>query len=210
MSRLAFVGADGYAAAMSFAPKLVRDATRADLEALPATWRGEIIDGTMYAFPRPRFEHANIEDLLVDDLKSPFQRGKGGPGGWWILSEPGIELARSPEFSPDLAGWRKTTMPAPPARGEPIRAVPDWVCEILSPSTARYDNLVKRRFYAQIGVAHLWYIDPTRRELEVCRLVEGKWLQIGIFGGDERVRAEPFEAVEIELAAWWTYEEPVE
>lgn len=101
-------------------------------------------------------------------------------------------------------------MNAPPARGEPIGAVPDWVCEILSPPTASYDSLVNHRFYAQIGVGHRWYVDPTRRELEVCRLVEGKWLRLGIFGGHERVRAEPFEAVAIELAEWWTGEEPGE
>lgn len=190
---------------MSIAPKVLPKATRADLDKLPRSWRGEIIDGTMYAFPRPRFEHANIEGMLVADLLPPFQRGKDGPGGWWILPEPGIELPRAPEFSPDLGGWRKSTPPvaAPPPRGAPITVVPDWVCEILSPSTASYDSLVKRRFYAEIGVGHLWYVDPTRRELEVCRLVEGKWRKLGVFGGDERVRPEPFEAVEIDLAEWW-------
>ena len=188
---------------MSFAPKLVPLATRADLEALPSTWRGELIDGTLYAFPRPRFEHANIEGLLIDDLKSPFQRGRGGPGGWWILAEPGIELSRAPEFSPDVAGWRTARMPQPPHRGDPITLVPDWLCEILSPSTASYDNIVKRRFYAEIGVSHIWYIDPVRRELEVCRLVDGKWLQLGVYGGDEKVSAEPFELVELDLAEWW-------
>lgn len=188
---------------MSLAPKLVRKATLADLEALPRTWRGEIIDGTLYAFPRPRSQHANIEDLLVDDLKGPYQRRRGGPGGWWLLSEPGIELPRSPEIAPDLAGWRRERMPKLPPRKMPISVVPDWVCEILSPSTASYDNVVKRRFYAEIGVGHIWYVDPMRRELEVCRIVDGKWLQLGIYGADEKVRAEPFEEVEIELAEWW-------
>jgi Uma2 family endonuclease len=188
---------------MSLAPKVVPGATIADLEGLPRTWRGEIIDGTLYAFPRPRFAHANIEDLLVDDLKSPFQRGRGGPGGWWILSEPGIELPRSPEVAPDLAGWRRQRMPRPPLPKQPITVVPDWICEILSPSTASYDNIVKRRYYAEIGVAHIWYIDPVHKQLEVCRLVDGKWLQLGIFGGEEKVRAEPFEAVEIDMTEWW-------
>ena len=188
---------------MSLAAKLIPAATIADLEALPRTWRGEIIDGTLYAFPRPRFEHANIEDYLTADLKNPFQRRRGGPGGWWILSEPGIELPRAREFSPDLAGWRRERMPAPPPPKQAITVVPDWACEILSPSTASYDNIVKRRFYAEIGVGHIWYVDPVRRQLEVCRLVEGKWLQLGVFGGDEKVRAEPFEEVEIDMAEWW-------
>lgn len=188
---------------MSLAPKVVPAATLADLEALPRSWRGEIIDRTLYAFPRPRFHHGNIEDLLIDDLKGPFQRGRGGPGGWWILSEPGTQLPRSPELAPDLAGWRRARMPRPPAPKEPITVVPDWICEILSPGTARYDNIVKRRFYAEIGVAHIWYVDPAREQLEVCRLVDDKWLQLGVFGGDEKVRAEPFEAIEIDMTEWW-------
>ncbi len=188
---------------MSIAPKLVPSATMADLEALPRTWRGEIIDGTLYAFPRPRSQHANIEGALSADLRNPFHRGRGGPGGWWILPEPGIELPRAPEFSPDLGGWRRERMPQLPPRKQPITIVPDWVCEILSPSTASYDNIIKRRFYAEVGVAHIWYIDPVRKQLEVCRLVEGKWLQLGIFGRDEKVRAEPFEAVEIDMTEWW-------
>jgi len=188
---------------MNLAPKLIPNATLADLEELSPAWRGEIIDGTLYAFPRPRFVHGNIEDLLIDDLKSPFQRGRGGPGGCWILSEPGIQLPRAPELSPDVAGWRRERMPRPPPSKEPVAVVPDWLCEILSPSTASYDNIVKRRFYAEIGVGHIWYIDPVRRQLEVCRLVEGKWLQLGVYGPDEKVRAEPFEAVELDIAEWW-------
>lgn len=188
---------------MPLAAKVVPAATIADLEALPRTWRGEIIDGTLYAFPRPRAEHANIEGLIHDDLKRPFQRRRGGPGGWWILSEPGIEVPRAPEVSPDLAGWRRERMPTLPPPKLPITIVPDWACEILSPSTASYDNIVKRRFYAEIGVGHIWYVDPVRRQLEVCRLVEGKWLQLGVFGGDEKVRAEPFVEVEIDMAEWW-------
>jgi Uma2 family endonuclease len=188
---------------MSLASKLVRPATLADLDQLPRTWRGEIIDGTLYAFPRPRFVHANVEGSVIDDIRGPFQRGRGGPGGWWILPEPGIELPRAPEVSPDVAGWRKERMPRPPGRKQPIVIAPDWVCEILSPRTASYDNIVKRRFYAEVGVGHIWYIDPVRRELEVCRLVDGKWLQLGVYGPDEKVRAEPFEDVEIDLAEWW-------
>jgi Uma2 family endonuclease len=187
---------------MSIAPKVLRPATRADLEKLPPGWRGEIIDGTLYSFARPRAPHGNAEDMVTDDLKGPFQRGRGGPGGWWILSEPGIELPRAPELSPDLAGWRKERLPKLP-RSKPITVIPDWACEILSPSTRSYDQIVKRRFYAEIGVLHIWYIDPLARLLEISRLVDGKWLQLGLYGADEKVHAEPFEAIEINLGEWW-------
>jgi len=182
--------------------KVIRSATRADLEALPSTWRGEIIDGTLRAFPRRPSRHARIEGLLRASLLSSPRRGRGA-GGWWILPEPGIEVTRSPRFSPDLAGWRVERMAGVPPENEVITVVPDWVCEILSPGTASYDSIVKRRFYAEIGVAHLWTIDPARLELEVCRIVHGRWLQLGVHGADETVRAEPFEAVEVTLAEWW-------
>ena len=196
---------------MILAPKLIRPATLADLEKLPPTWRGEIIDGTLYAFPRPRAPHANVEGLVTADLKNPFQRGRGGPGGWWILPEPGIELPRASEFSPDIAGWRKERLPKLPKK-KAITVVPDWICEVLWRSTQSYDQIVKRRFYAEVGVGYIWYIDPNNRFLEVSRLVDGKWLQLGVYGPDEKVRPEPFELVEIDLAEWWegTDEEPDE
>lgn len=188
---------------MHGAKKLDRPATMADLEALPPTWRGEIIEGTLYAFPRPRFAHARAEGGIHGDLYGPFDRGREGPGGWWILIEPGIEVTRSPEFSPDVAGWRRERMPKPPRKGEPIRVVPDWISEVLSPSTRGYDNIVKKRFYAEIGVPHLWYVDPEARTLAVTKLIDGKWLELGTYGADERVRAEPFDVIEIDLAGWF-------
>jgi Uma2 family endonuclease len=187
---------------MSLAHKLDRPATLADLDALPTTWRGEIIDGELHAFPRPSFTHANFEGSVLENLRSPFQRGRGGPGGWWIITEPGIQLARSPEFSPDLGGWRKTRMPHPPRTG-PVTVVPDWICEVLSPSTRNHDLVKKRRFYAEIGVAFLWYIDPPARALTVSKLQDGRWVELGVHGPDEKIRAEPFDAIEIDLAVWW-------
>lgn len=187
---------------MGLARKLGREATLADLEALPPSVRGEIIDGQLYAFPRPRAPHADLESGVVDELRGPFQKGRGGPGGWWILAEPGIEVPRSPEFSPDVAGWRRERMPSLPKHG-PITVVPDWACEILSPRTRSYDLLVKRPFYAELGIGHLWYVDPEARSLTVSRLLDGKWLEVGVFGRDQRVRAEPFDAIEIALGDWW-------
>lgn len=194
---------------MTSAPKLDRPAVLADLDALPPTWRGEIIDGELYASPRPRFAHADVETIIAGDLNLSFQRGRGGPGGWWIVVEPGIQLPRAAEFSPDVAGWRRTRMPIPPRSG-PITVVPDWACEILSPRTRGYDMLVKRRFYAEIGVSHIWYVDIEARALTVSRLVDGKWVELGVYGGDEKIRAEPFEAIEIDLGGWWEGLPPVD
>lgn len=187
---------------ISLARKLGRPATLADLEALPPTVRGEIIDGDLYVFSRPRAPHADVEGSVLDDLRGPFQKSRGGPGGWWILPEFGIQLARAAEFSPDVAGWRRERLPRLPV-DQAITVVPDWICEVLSPSTRGYDLVVKRRFYAEIGVSHLWYVDPEARALVVSKLIDGRWVELGTWGPDEKVRAEPFEAVEIDLAGWW-------
>jgi Uma2 family endonuclease len=187
---------------MALARPLDRPATLADLESLPEHLRGEIIDGMLYVFPRPRAPHADVEADVVDALRGPFQKGRGGPGGWWILPEPGIQLPRAPEFVPDVAGWRRERLARPPADG-PITVVPDWICEILSPTTRGYDLIVKRRFYADIGVGHLWYVDLEARALMVSRLENGHWVELGVHGVGEKVRAEPFDAVEIDLATWW-------
>jgi Uma2 family endonuclease len=194
---------------MNLAPRQLRPASRADLDALPPTWRGEIIDGELYAFPRPAPAHANVETSVGAELHGPFQRGRGGPGGWWILLEPGIQLARAPEIAPDIAGWRRQRLPHLPRQG-PIALVPDWVCEVLSPSTRSYDMIVKRPFYAEAGVRHLWYIDPEARTLTVSRLEGGRWLELGVHGGEQIVRAEPFEAIERALQPLWEGAAPEE
>jgi Uma2 family endonuclease len=179
-----------------------RPATMADLAALPETVKGEILDGVLYTQPRPRAQHLLVESIAAADILTPFHRGRGGPGGWWIIIEPGIEIPRATEFSPDIAGWRRSILPEVPMAG-PFRTVPQWICEVLSPSNRAYDLRVKRRFYAEIGVEHLWYIDPESHTLAVSRLHEGHWLELGVHGDTDRVRAEPFEAIEIDLAGWW-------
>ena len=186
----------------SFARPLGRPATYADLQALPEGVKGEIIDGELYVQPRPRATHARAEATIVRDIQGPFDLGRGGPGGWWILPEPGIEWPGSPEFSPDVAGWRRDRLPALPHETS-IQVAPDWICEILTPGTRGYDFLKKRPFYARIGVAWLWYVDVDARTVTVSCLVEGAWLEVAVHGEDERVRLEPFTAVEIDVALWW-------
>src|SRR5262249_31994910 len=143
---------------MSLAVKLDHPPTYADLEALPPGVKGEIIDGELYVQPRPRAAHAKALGRIIGKIGDPYDWGNGGPGGWWVLPEPGIELPNSPEFSPDVAGWRRERLPSL-SKAEPIRTVPDWICEIHSPTTRGYDLLKKRPFYARIGVEWLWYVD---------------------------------------------------
>jgi Uma2 family endonuclease len=180
---------------------LPHPATLADLETLPETVLGEIIDGTLYTHPRPRPGHADFEGALVSELRGPFQRGRGGPGGWWIILEPGIQVEGSPEFVPDLAGWRRERVPEMPA--ERWTVVPDWACEILSPSTRSYDQRIKRPFYARIGIRYLWFIDLDARTLTVSELVGGRWVELGVYGEDDIIRAAPFEAIELSLNDLW-------
>jgi Uma2 family endonuclease len=177
-----------------------RRATYADLEALPEHILGEIIDGVLYTFPRPRGRQGNAIRTF-DRLLPPNPSQKPG-SAWWILPEPGIELPRSPEVVPDLAGWRTERMAELPEE-EAIKLVPDWVCEILSPSTRRHDLRVKRPFYARIGVPVLWYVDLDARTLTVSKLEKRRWVELGVWSDDARVRAEPFPEVEIDLRALW-------
>ncbi len=181
---------------------LDRPAVAADLDRLPPTWRGEIIQGTLYAFPRPSAPHQQAGDSVLEGLRGPFQRGQGGPGGWWILTEPGVKLPETEEFSPDVAGWRRERLARWPRKG-PITLAPDWVCEVYSPSTRSYDNVIKRRFYAAIGVSYLWYVDPLDRTLTAAKLFDGRWLELGAWRDDEKPRVEPFEDVVLDLASWW-------
>jgi Uma2 family endonuclease len=183
------------------ARKLQGPATLTDLEALPETLVGEIIDGTLYAHARPRPDHSDLEGALIEELRGPFQRGRGGPGGWWIVVEPGIQLEGSPEFNPDLAGWRRERVSSLPT--DRWTVVPDWACEILSPSTRAYDQRIKRPFYARIGIRHLWFADLDARTLTVSELRNGLWVELGVYGEDEIIRAAPFDAIDLKLGEIW-------
>jgi Uma2 family endonuclease len=186
----------------TIARHLGRPATMADLEALPPDVKGEIIDGELYVQPRPRARHSRAATTIATELQGPYDFGRGGPGGWWILIEPGIELESSPEFSPDVAGWRRERLPELPDP-DPLRLAPDWVCEVLSPGTRGYDLLKKRPFYARMGVAWLWYVDVEARTVTVSRLTGGTWMEVAVQGENERVRLQPFGEIELDLALWW-------
>lgn len=188
---------------MGAAARAINPATMADLEALPDNVKGELIGGVLYTQPRPRAKHQNVISLVDHELFEPYRRGRRGPGGWWILPEPGIELPGASEISPDIAGWQRSRMPDLPD-DEPIRVVPDWICEVYTTRTRKYVLETKQPFYAQVGVRWSWLIDLTDRTLTVSRLHDGKWLEDGFFGGDQRVLVRPFDAAEMDLASFWS------
>jgi len=171
--------------------------------AVPSHQRAEIIDGTLYVSPRPAPRHANATSVLGGVLNGPFQRGRGGPGGWWILDEPELQLSALEPMAPDLAGWRVERMPTLPATAY-FSIAPDWICEVLSKSTESIDRTKKLPIYATHGVSHVWLIDPSATTLEVHTLGDDRrWRDVRIYEGDVRVRAEPFAVIELDLAELW-------
>jgi Uma2 family endonuclease len=175
----------------------------AQLEVLPEHLKGEIVDGELHVQPRPRFRHARVTGFVTHHLGGAFDYDADGPGGWWIVPEPGIELPGAPEVSPDVGGWRRSTMPELPDEGELIRIVPDWVCEVLSPSNARWTRVTKVPLYARVGVGWLWVVDPRDRTLEVSELREGAWVQRLACSSEERIRLPPFSDIELPLSRLW-------
>jgi len=178
-----------------------RPARYEDLFALPENLVGEIIDGELHTHPRPAPRHAVALSSLGIEIGTPFHRGRGGPGGWWILDEPELHLG-SDILVPDLAGWRRERMPAIPETTW-FELAPDWVCEALSPTTARLDRMSKMPRYAEYRVPYCWLVDPTARTLEAFRLSEGRWLLLASFVDEADVAAEPFDAVSFPLDALW-------
>ena len=173
------------------------------LLALPEHVTGEILNGELYAMPRPSGRHGLAERGLSVDLGGPFDFGRGGPGGWWILTEPEVHFIRDVEVAvPDLAGWRRERMPSVP-EGHRFEIAPDWVCEILSPSTAKKDRVVKLPIYARYGVAHVWIVDPAAQTLEAFELRESRWTLIAALKDDEPVAVPPFAEVAFSLADLW-------
>lgn len=178
----------------------------AELCALPAHQVGEILDERLHVSRRARTAHARSSGSLGGALTGPFDWGRGGPGGWIILTEPELHLATD-VVVPDLAGWRRERLPRLP-NAPALTLAPDWVCEIISASTERIDRTVKRDIYAREGVGHLWFIEPAAQTLEAFRLEAGRWTLGGTFAGDAVARIEPFDAIELELALLWADVEP--
>jgi Uma2 family endonuclease len=179
----------------------MKRATYEDVLNAPENKVAEIVDGELLLSPRPSAWHALAHSELQMAIGTAFHRGAGGPGGWWILTEPELHLGE-PITVPDLAGWRRERMPSVPDVAF-FTLAPDWVCEVLSPSTERFDRGKKLKAYAAAGVTHAWLVKPSDRTLEVLRLREGAWTIVAVWEDTAVVRAEPFEAIELELGRLW-------
>jgi len=179
----------------------VKQAGYDDLLQVPEPLIAELMNGEIHTQPRPASRHARASSMLGGELVGPFDQGSGGPGGWWIIDEPELHLGLQ-VMVPDLAGWRRQNMPEYPDAPW-FDLAPDWICEVLSPSTAQTDRSIKMPLYAIHRVSHLWLIDPILRTLEGYQLTDGKWLLLTTLKDDDPVCLAPFEATEFPLSALW-------
>ena len=178
-----------------------RPATYDDVLAAPPHMVAELVEGALVLQPRPASRHALAVSALTAKVGGPNHHDEGGPGGWWILGEPELHLGRD-VLVPDLAGWRRERMPEFPDAAF-FEMPPDWVCEVLSPSTRRHDLTGKRNIYRTHGVGHLWFVDPDARLLEAFRAGPDGWTLLGAVADDEAVTFEPFTATPFGLATLW-------
>ncbi len=183
-------------------------ATYADIEALPLHVGGEILYGSLHVQPRPARRHVVAANRVSGIVSPPYEFGQGGPGGWIIATEPELHLGPH-VVVPDLAGWRAERLGGK-GDGAYFEEVPDWICEIHSPSTRLIDLGPKRRIYATYDVPHLWYLDPVAQTLEVFRLQDKDWLLIKVFFGNEQVCAPPFDAITFPMKLLWPFDAPIQ
>ena len=181
-------------------------ATYQDVLNAPPNKIAEIIAGELHLQPRPAARHAWASAAIAARLFTRFHQRQaddpGSTGGWWIIPEPELHLGED-VLVPDIAGWRHETLPVYPEDAAFFETAPDWICEILSPSTRRHDVTGKRDVYAREGVPHLWFVDPDARTLEAFKLRDGTWSLIAALAGDAQVSLPPFAATSFALSALW-------
>lgn len=181
-----------------------RRATYEDVLRAPPSMVAEVVFGVLHTHPRPSLRHANASSHLGVLLGGPFRFGRGGPGGWVIYDEPELHLGDEPDIVvPDIAGWRRERLADLAEDAAWTSIAPDWICEVLSPSTQALDRAEKMEIYLRERVAHVWLIDPIARTLEVYRQGDGVWQRLAVHRDDASVRAEPFEAIELPLQLLW-------
>lgn len=188
---------------MEVSSQAPRRATYEDVLNAPANVIAEVLGGTLHTQPRPAVRHARATSKLSGVLGPRFDGDGPESNEWTLLYEPELHLGSDPDILvPDLAGWKRTTLAELPDAAF-LTVPPDWVCEVLSPSTRRVDRVVKMPIYRRELVRHVWLIDPEAKTLEVFRLDGATYSLLGSYAENERVRAEPFDAIELELGRLW-------
>ena len=175
--------------------------TIADWLAEPEEARLELIDGEFVEKAAPTLEHGMAQLRTAGRIGEAFSRkpgGPSGPGGWWLGTEVDIALDDR-GCRPDIAGWRREGLPVIPKQ-RPVTVRPDFICEIVSESNRATDTVKKLRRYHQSGVPHYWILDQLERTLTVHRHGPDGYLIVLRAEADERVRAEPFDAIELHVA----------
>jgi len=167
-----------------------------DILAAPEDLKAEVLGGELITSPRPHPRHGRVQAILSAEISGPFDVGRGGPGGWWILVEPDVAFGPHDIVAPDLVGWRRQRVPAFPDE-QPIAIRPDWICEVLSPRTAGRDRTVKADLYLRAGVPHYWLVDPQARILEAFEIQDGRWIRLGAWTDGDEAAIPPFDAIEI-------------
>jgi Uma2 family endonuclease len=183
------------------AKPLKKGASYDDLREVPEHYVAEMFDGDLYASPRPALPHARSAVALAVELGGPFDLRRNGPGGWLLLVEPELHFGHD-VLVPDLAGWRRERLPSLPAAAF-MTLAPDWICEVVSPVTEAIDRGRKLRIYGREGVPHAWLVDPLRHTLEVLALEAGRFVPLAEHAGDGKIRAQPFDVIELELGSLW-------
>ncbi len=181
----------------------IDQATYSVLNSLPLGWVGEIVEDELVASPRPQAAQTRAAFMLGVELGEQLDQRRGGNGRWCFLRAPELHLGRD-VLVPELAGWRRERVAAPPEPGAPfLTLTPDWVCEVVSPVTRALDRTRKLPLYAQHGVSHAWFIDPEARTLEVFQRLKRGWLFSACYEGEAVLRADPFSHVTLSLGSLW-------
>ncbi len=183
-----------------------RPATYADLEAVPPNLVAEILGGELVTRRPLRPRHAIAKVALNFELGSKYRRGPERPDGWTFLSRPELHLGDS-VIVPDIAAWRRP-FSSKQLDEVGINMPPNWVCEVISHTTAGADAAIKHEAYLDAHVSHLWFLDPDQKTLEVFKRGDEYWSLQKTFGGNDNVRAEPFDAISFSLGVLWPYDTP--
>lgn len=180
---------------------IIEGACYEDIKDLAPELIGELLAGDLFTRRRPSNREAVFSSSLGMDIGAAFHRGRGGPGGWIVIDKPELHLGED-VVVPDIAGWRRERLPQVPDEAH-FSLAPDWVCEVISPSTARRERTVNLGIYLREKVKHYWIVDVRAQTLEILRLDGEGYRLVGVLAGDAKVRAEPFDAIELDLGELW-------